>query len=498
MMKLALPLIHAALASQGLAARTCKPRLTPEKLEAVITTEGLERHLWSLDKLGRENGGNRAFGTPGYQASSDYLMEQIGAHDGEEDKEFRIWKQYFNHTFAETREISLTGPNGEDVEVFTLIYNHATPVPEGTTAQLVDLPVDDARGSGCFADQWADTEVTDKLVLVKRGVCAISDKIRLAKTHGALGVILFHNVDSTPNIGSLGASNIGSLVPVGMVRMSVGEAWRARLIAGEELTVTLLVDALFEDRETWNVFAETIEGDPDNVIVLGAHLDSVPAGIGMNDNGSGVVAQIEILKALRRFRGITNKVLFVWWGAEENGLIGSLYYTAGLTEEEADKIRFYYNYDMIGSPEPVYGIYVGENPGDMVGASLLHDYLVAHDRPAYYGGFGTGSDYLGFLNLGIPSSGIHTGGGGTVDPCYHLACDVYGNFNLDALTVNTKAAAVGAAVLALSVEGLPPRAQTSANPRGKNKIRAQFDMWRRIALEVEGGHRCATGDEHKV
>lgn len=354
-------------------------------------------------------------------------------------------------------------------------------------------------GSACFADQWAGVEATGKLALIKRGVCDIADKIKLAKANGALGVILYHNTATTPTSSTLRAANIGLLVPVGLIRNEVGEAWRTKLVAGEQLTVKLLVDSIFEERESWNVFSETIEGDPDNIIILGAHLDSVQAGAGINDDGSGVTAQIEILKALRGFRGVKNKIRFAWWGAEESGLVGSLYFTANLSDEEADKIRFYYNYDMIGSPVPVYGIYVGENPGDKVGAQLLLDYLVGKGKPAYFGSFGTGSDYVGFLNLGIPSSGVQTGGGVPADPCYHLPCDTYGNVNMDPLTANTRAAAVAAAALALSVEGLPGRSKVSANPRSKSRVRAQFDMWQTTAWEAADGYKCAhDGSKHTV
>jgi aminopeptidase Y len=340
--------------------------------------------------------------------------------------------------------------------------------------------------------------VTGKLALVKRGTCSISDKLKIAKDLGALGVILFHNTNSTPNAATLAAENIGLLAPVGLVSLDVGEAWLARIAANETLTVSLLVDSIFEPRTSWNVFAETLQGDSKNVIMLGAHLDSVQAGPGINDDGSGVTAQIEIIKALRGFRGIKNKIRFAFWGAEEPGLVGSLYYTEHLTPSEADKIRFYYNYDMIGSPVPVYGIYAGDNPGDKAGAQLLLDYLVAKGKPAYFGSFGTGSDYLGFLELGIPSSGIHTGGGDPADPCYHLACDTYDNISWEALEVNTKAAARAAAALALSVKDVPPRNTTSVNPRSDSRISAQFTAWEQVRLEVAGGHSCALKTKRTV
>jgi aminopeptidase Y len=353
-------------------------------------------------------------------------------------------------------------------------------------------------GSGCFEDQWNGLSVNGSLALVKRGTCSISDKLKIAKNRGALGVILFHNTNSTPNAATLSAENVGLLAPVGLVSLSVGEAWYARIARNETLNVSLLVDSVFERRSSWNVFAETREGDPNNVIMLGAHLDSVQAGPGINDDGSGVTAQIEIIRALRSFRGIKNKIRFAFWGAEEPGLIGSLYYTAHLSSSEVEKIRFYFNYDMIGSPEPVYGIYASDNAADKVGAQILLDYLVQNGKPAYFGSFGTGSDYVGFLNLGIPSSGIHTGGGVPTDPCYHLACDTYDNINWEALELNTKAAAKAAASLALSLEGLPSGNATSLNPRNKVSIRTLFDKWEQIKLEVAGGHSCALQRERKT
>ncbi|CRK35057.1 hypothetical protein BN1723_018571, partial [Verticillium longisporum] len=113
--------------------------------------------------------------------------------------------------------------------------------------------------------------------------------------------------------------------------------------------------------------------------------------------------------SFKKYKGLKNKVRFIWWGAEEVGLIGSLYYTRTLSEEDADKIRFYFNYDMIGSINPMFAVYRGDNAGDAFGADLLYDYLTKEGFPAEYAPFGTGSDYVGFVNIGVPSSGLFTG-----------------------------------------------------------------------------------------
>ncbi|KAH7035214.1 peptidase-like protein [Microdochium trichocladiopsis] len=478
------------------AAATCDSnKLTPEKLAADITTGELQNNLWNLNHIGNLNGGNRAFGLPGYKASVDYVLGRVAREDF---SSFTTWTQSFVAFFSQTRSLELTGPDGEAVETVAMLYNPGTELPDGVTAPLVSVPVDDERGSGCFEDQYEGIDVEGKIALVRRGVCAVSDKLKVAKAKGALALVMWHQAEGTPTVATLGVENIGLLIPIATVYKAVGEAWVARLAAGEELTVHLVIDAIFEDRETWNVFAETKEGDPNNVVMLGAHLDSVQAGPGINDDGSGTTALLEIATALRRYTGIKNKVRLAWWGAEESGLLGSLHYTETLPAEEADKIRVYFNYDMIGSPFPEFAVYDGSNAGDRVVSQPLFDYLVAAGKPAYYGGFGSSSDYVGFLQLGIPSSGLFTGAGAPTDPCYHLACDTLDNIDWDGLTVNAKAAATVAAKFALDLEGVPPRTKTTVNKRSRNSIRAQFQKWARAKESGVLNKSCSHGEKTTV
>ncbi|KEY69352.1 hypothetical protein S7711_09744 [Stachybotrys chartarum IBT 7711] len=470
--------------------------LTPEKAVADIKTQELQRNLWNLNKIARDNGGNRAFGLPGYEASGDYILERVQTRFA---TTIDAHKQFFNHTFAQIREISVTGPEGEAVQTIALTYNPATP-PEGITASLIDTPVDDVRGSGCYEDQWTGIDATGKLALVKRGTCAISDKLKLAAAHGALGVILYHNAPGTPSAATLGFENIGLLPPVGTIPQAVGVSWSERLAAGEDLVVRLYVDSTFDTRETFNIIAETKEGDPNNVIVLGAHLDSVQAGAGINDDGSGTSTILEIVSSFKKYKGLKNKVRFIWWGAEESGLIGSLYYTSTLPEEERNKIRFYFNYDMIGSINPKFDVYVGDNEGDAYGAALLEEYLLEQGRPAVRAPFGTGSDYVGFIQIGVPSSGLHTGtSAGGYDPCYHLQCDNIDNIDWSAITDNAKAAARAAAILATSdLEDLPRRRLTSPAKRDAKSIRSEFQRWAAVAEEAEHSHSCSHSETKDV
>ncbi len=270
--------------------------------------------LWHLQKIGRDNGGNRAHGLPGFKVSRDFVLERVVKRFG---ARLDTYVQEFNHTFSQVRRIELQGPDGEEVDVYTLQYVSSTPLPNGVTASLLDTPVDDKRGSMCFADQWDGIDATGKIVLLKRGVCAIADKLKLAKQHGALAAVLYNNAPGIPGGATLGADNVGLLVPVGLVTQDVGQSWSTKLAAGEDVEVTLIVDAVFDRRPSWNIISETKLGDPNNVVMLGAHLDSVQAGPGVNDDGSGTAALLEIATSFQKYTGFKNKIRFAWWGAEE-------------------------------------------------------------------------------------------------------------------------------------------------------------------------------------
>ena len=97
------------------------------------------------------------------------------------------------------------------------------------------------------------------------------------------------------------------------------------------------------------------------MVVVGAHLDSVPEGPGINDDGSGtatLLAQAQEL-ASGRYKP-RQKIRFAWWGAEENGLVGSSYYARNLSDKEAAKIDVMLDYDMLASANYILGVYDGD------------------------------------------------------------------------------------------------------------------------------------------
>ncbi|MGH3996949.1 MAG: M20/M25/M40 family metallo-hydrolase, partial [Pseudonocardiaceae bacterium] len=192
-----------------------------------------------------------------------------------------------------------------------------------------------------------------------------------------------------------------------------------------------------------NVIAQTRTGSPEQVMMVGAHLDSVRDGPGINDNGSGVAALLEIAMRMGGSPPVSNAVRFAWWGSEEDGFIGSTHYVETLSEDDRDRIEFYLNLDMVASPNAGYLVQGGEGrrerragpTGSAAVAQVLVDQLAAAGVTAETTEFEGGSDYVPFIEAGIPSAGALTGdnqektaeqaarwggqAGEVFDPCYH-------------------------------------------------------------------------------
>lgn len=205
----------------------------------------------------------------------------------------------------------------------------------------------------------------------------------------------------------------------------------------------------------YNLIADWPGGDPSQVVMAGAHLDSVSSGAGINDNGSGSAAVLETALAVSRAQLQPTKHLrFAWWGAEELGLVGSKFYVNNLPAADRARITGYINLDMVGSPNPGYFVY----DDDPAIEKVFKDWYAGIGVPTEIETEGDGrSDHASFKNAGIPVGGLFTGAsrtktsaqaakwGGTAgqafDRCYHSSCDTTSNINDTALDRNSDALA---------------------------------------------------------
>ncbi|MFD3697714.1 M28 family peptidase [Streptomyces sp. NPDC058646] len=445
-------------------AATAHPREGRPAKELVeeVTARGAYRHLAEFQKIADANGGNRAAGTPGHAASAAYV------HDTLKKAGYDVSYQDFDIHEARTRTERTTvlgGAGGADRELATAAFTFTRSTPAGgLTAPLALARADGTPG--CTADDYPAGAFAGKIALVKRSSCTFVEKQNAAAAAGAIGVIVYNHSGTTPVRGGYSAPSDG-LVPSAGITLADGEALTAAAAQGE-VRVRLDLDQEHVRKTTRNVIAETRGGRSDRVVTVGAHLDSVPEGPGINDNGSGSAGLLEVALKLadeganKKGKGPANKVRFGWWSAEELGLLGSEHYVAQLSEKQRKDIALYLNFDMIASPNPVQFVYDGDD-SDRTGAgagpagsaqieALINGFLDRQHKPHEGSDFDGRSDYGPFIANGIRAGGTFTGAegvqtaeqaaryGGTAgapyDPHYHGAGDDLKNLDLKAFDTN--------------------------------------------------------------
>ena len=333
--------------AQPTTAPTAAPNPDPgltERLKTAVTGDGVYRHLEELQRIADANGGNRALGTPGYDASVEYVAQTL------RDAGYQVDTPGFSARSFSVQDVRLT-VDGTPVPAASLGFSPATP-PGGASAPLAVLSQDET--SGCEPDDFAGVPA-GSVVLIRRGTCPFGQKVTNAAAAGAAAALVANNVDGPLTQATLG--DVTGAVPTAGVSKADGDTLAGRAGA----PVTLVLATTIEERQSRNVIAQTATGDVDNVVMAGAHLDSVPEGPGINDNGSGTAALLETAVQLGGAPAVTNAVRFAFWGAEEEGLIGSTAYVGGLGEADREKISLYLNLDMVGSPNAGYLAYDGDN-----------------------------------------------------------------------------------------------------------------------------------------
>jgi Zn-dependent M28 family amino/carboxypeptidase len=271
-----------------------------------------------------------------------------------------------------------------------------------------------------------------------------------------------------------------SNIKIPAVGVSKADGARLRAAPGR---VLLKMETTIASAKARNVIAQTKTGSSSDVVVVGAHLDSVPEGPGINDNGSGTAAILETAAQLGSSPNVRNAVRFIFWGAEEMGTIGSEKYIKSLTVDQLKDIALYLNFDMLGSPNPGYFTYDGDqslpskkgqsvvrvNEGSAGIERTLVGYLKAEGKAAQDTPYDGRSDYDAFIAAGIPAGGLFSGAeenktveqqqlwGGIAnapfDPNYHKPTDTVDHIDRAALGINGGGVAYSVGIYAQNQDG---------------------------------------------
>ena len=450
------------------------------KLRRAVTVNGILGHERALQRIANQNGGTRASGTPGYAASVTYVKQTLKTA-GYSVKEQKFTFPFFRELAP--AELSQVSPTATEYETHTLDYSGSGEVT-GTLVPTKDIVVPPtptpSSTSGCEPEDFVPASATaPQIALIQRGTCTFEIKAQNAVAAGYDAVVIFN--EGQPGRDDLLTGTLGSPpgVPVVGVSFADGAALYAAAQAG---AVTLNVVTSTENSpnaETYNVIAETKGGDKDKVLVVGAHLDSVATGPGINDNGSGSSTLLEVAEQISELKLTPRqKIRFIFFGAEEAGLLGSEHYVASLSDTTLSKIYANLNFDMLGSPNYVRFVYDGDgSDGEVAGPpgsgeieKIFTDYFAGQGLASEPTDFNGRSDYGPFIAAGIPAGGLFSGAegiktpeqaaiyGGTAgepyDSCYHEACDDITNLSTKALGELGDGAAHAIWTLAKSRTGL--------------------------------------------
>lgn len=435
-----------------------------------VTLAGVREHQAALQAIADANDGLRASGTPGYDDSAAYVFDRLTAAGYSPTYQEFTFPFVGDRTPPAFQQISPTAVTYVDgVDFGTMQYSGSG----DTTASLVAVDLvlppgpPNSSTSGCEAADFAGFPA-GAIALIQRGTCTFRIKAENALSAGATAVVIMNEGQAGRTTGLFGTLSAPMMsIPVLSASFTVGSGLANGTTNGSTgATVRVRADTVSETRTTRNVIAETASGDPSNVVVVGAHLDSVTRGPGINDNGSGSAAILEIAEVFAaQRRDARNKLRFMWYGAEENGLLGSTHYVGSLTAGQQDDIMAMLNFDMVGSPNFVRFVYDGDgshsSPAGPAGSGFIEkvfvDYFNSQGLASEPTQFSGRSDYGPFIAVGIPAGGLFTGAegiktaaqaaiyGGTAgdqyDPCYHLYCDTFANNSNTGLDQMTDAAA---------------------------------------------------------
>ena len=469
-----------ALAAPAQTACEARANNTIPKMMECVRLDQVRAHQAALQSIADANDGHRFSGFAGYNASVDYVVSELEAAGY--DPEVQTF-DYLAFQPVGPSVLQQVAPNQityvEDTDFGLITQSDSGDVTADVTAVDLQLGIGNTSTSGCEDSDFANFPAGN-IALLQRGACTFELKAENAAARGAVGIVIFNqgNTDAEdrndiPAV-TLTANNTSG-IPVLGTTYALGET----LANTPGLRMRVFANSLREILPTSNVIAEKAGANPNNVVMAGAHLDSVLAGPGINDNGSGSAAILEVAEQIAKV-DTPNTVRFAWWGAEESGLVGSTNYVNGLSQAEKDRIALYLNFDMVGSPNYVFMTQDADEssfeapvvvpPGSVQIEDLFESFYTLRGEPYDDAAFDGRSDYDAFIDNGIPAGGLFTGAevrktaeqqsiwGGTTgaqfDPCYHQACDTFANNSNHALDTNSDLIAFAVLTFAYSTESV--------------------------------------------
>jgi aminopeptidase YwaD len=369
---------------------------SPTPALPVNFTSGLAyKHLTTLvDDIGI-----REAGTPNHEKAGDYIESYFRSLN------LRIERPQLSFDLLANRSAGVRFvSNGQPQEI------KGTPLRFSTSGKF-SVPL--ANAGLALNGALANGSLNGKIALIERGQNTFGEKVKNAKAAGALAVIIYNNSDSALN-GTLGQS-----FDLAVLGVSKAEGQTLVALANQNAQIEFNVEIVNEKRNFTNVVGIRPALTPNSanapVLIIGGHHDSVPAGPGANDNGSGTAITLELARVLQT-KYPNFELRFIAFGAEEYGLHGSAEYVKNLSNAERTRIKAMLNIDMVAVGNTLY--FGGDKTLVQLAFGAANE--VGAGNPQGMSADANGSsDHAPFAQAGIPVLFFYRG----EDPNYHKATD---------------------------------------------------------------------------
>ncbi|MGH6887680.1 MAG: M28 family peptidase [Rhizomicrobium sp.] len=400
---------------------------TQAKLLECISERDLWSHLKTFQKIADEHPGplghgNRNTGTSGYKASVDYIARQM------RDAGYRVtiqpyrWRRF---DIVDEPLLERVGPGRMEGAWFVARLSGSGDFTAPVQPVGRGVPGGEPK-SGCEPVDFAGF-VRGHIALLERGACDYDTQAANATAAGAAAALIYNGPRMANESGRGGRRDGGAFqamlaepacIPVfGVTAYTLGAELARAYAAGEAPALHFHVRTRQKSNIDYNLIADAPLGDPNHIVVLEGHLDSI-YGAGMLDNASGSATMLEIALAMAHTH-TRHRLRYIWFGGEEIGLLGSKYYTRNLTKKENRRIVFDIDADVTATPN--FAILVADPknasnakrfppnvvPESRVGNRDFIDYFRSAGIVAREGN-NDGTDSNAFSRVGIPNTGIYT------------------------------------------------------------------------------------------
>lgn len=430
-------------------------------LESEVDLQDIRSHMVAFDGIARAHNGSRTDESGGFAESAAYIEKVLAPHKNHLVVR-RVPFSSVKFEITKMPKLSIVSPVQSELQ-----YKNEFSFAFSASASVGPSPLYVVAGTGCSQDDYLGTNISGRIAFVQ-GMsegCSKEQKIANASAAGASALLVALEVGEKPPPVTYEDLKRPLKMHVFFLEHHIAEIVK-NIASREEMKVKMEFEWRNSPVKSFNLIAETVAGRKDARIILSAHLDSTSAGPGINDNGSGSAAILEIAKEAASnglLKRLENQVVFAWWGLEEAGMVGSEAYVTSMNETEKASIAAVINADMIASPNWI--MFIGNSstappkaaPGFKILEQMMAKYLngskMSYELESLLGG----SDMMPFTVAGIPSTYLGCGAGNTkteeqrkkyggmanapCDACYHHSCDDIDNTDGTPLLLFTKAMA---------------------------------------------------------